>query len=871
MAAPAETQGVTAAMAAKRKKKSKATEKPTAETPATASAIPALDQALQRAFQHHQAGQLKQAELAYRQVLQLDANQPNALRNLGAMLRQRGELEESAQLTGRAVQQNPNDASLLGNYANVLRDLRRFGEAQAVLQRALELEPANQSLLVNLAICCNRAGDFGQTQRLLKPLAERGEANADAWLELGNALHGLQRLDEAVECWRRGAAASHGEQKLITSLNLAQTLCEQKRFEAAERLAQPLLEEFGDRSNLHYALGVIQRGQNRLGPALDHYQRALELQPDYPICLNTYGLLLRDLGRVNAARECFEKALACKGDFAEAMNNLGSVLKDVGRAEEGVQWLRKASDGLPDNPVIHSNLLFTLCGYHLANAEQRLTEAKRYGERYATAPFERWKDRVPAPDPKRRLRVGLVSPDFCRHAVSYFIEPLLEHLDRKQLDIVAYHCGQHVDDYTQRLQGKADHWRHIHGQPLEEQIQTVLRDEIDVLIDLAGHTAGNGLPLLAHKPAPIQATYLGYYATTGLEQVDYWLTDGVLHPPGHRDLATEQHWRLGRCYVSFRPIPEAPAVVDPPLLRNGYATFGSFNQSRKITRRTAEHWMEVLQAVPYSKLLLKSKNLGEPEEEERVRQLFLQLGLPPERLEIRGHAATLVEHLASYGDVDIALDTWPYTGCTTTADALWMGVPVLTVAGDSMVTRQAASLLVALGEAQWVCADGTQMARQAQALLNDPQQLKERRQSQRERMARSELHDPATLARAFEKSFRLWWERWLVQQGWGEGLTWREAEISQPTIQGLSHSTALKVPLKRGTFSPGERESLEANGTLFVEIDSLKPMGVNLELFRRRMRGETLAAWYPHADQETWDTDHGWWQSVVPQLIWEAI
>ena len=386
-------------------------------------------------------------------------------------------------------------------------------------------------------------------------------------------------------------------------------------------------------------------------------------------------------------------------------------------------WLRKGAEALSDNPAAHSNVLFTLVGYELEPPDERLAEAQRFAKRFGDHPFERWRDRIPDPDPQRRLKVGLVSPDFCRHAVSYFIEPLLEQWDRQKLEITLYSCGERFDDYSARLQVKADRWVNLFGQSNEACITQILQDDIDVLIDLAGHTAGNRLALFAAKAAPIQATYLGYYGTTGIPEVDYWITDFVLHPPENdaSDPCTEERWRLSRCYVGYRPLPSAPAVQSPPCLKTKAITLGSFNQSRKITPRTAHHWMAVLNAIPNSKLLLKSKNLGERVERERVAKLFQGMGLTPERLELRGHSPSLEEHLSAYNDVDIALDTFPYTGCTTTADALWMGVPVLTVAGKSMVSRQAAAVLQGVGCDEWICHNETELVEKALYLANDHQ------------------------------------------------------------------------------------------------------------------------------------------------------
>ena len=290
----------------------------------------------------------------------------------------------------------------------------------------------------------------------------------------------------------------------------------------------------------------------------------------------------------------------------------------------------------------------------------------------------------------------------------------------------------------------------------------------DILLDLAGHTAGNRLALFGAKAAPIQATYLGYYGTTGLPQVNYWITDAVLHPPENdqNDPCIEERWRLNRCYVSYRPLTTAPEVKDPPCLKAKEITFGSFNQSRKITPRTASHWMAVLNAIPNSKLFLKSKNLGEEVERQRVTSLFQEMGLEAERLELRGHSPSLEEHLAAYNDVDIALDTFPYTGCTTTADALWMGVPVLTVAGESMVSRQAAAVLQGVGCGQWICRNESEMVERALSLAKDHESLQQQRLKQREQVRRSQLLDHAGLAKSLEEAFRSWWLRWLQEQNW---------------------------------------------------------------------------------------------------------
>lgn len=842
------------------------------------SGVSASEQLFAQACARHQQGNAEGALELYQHAVQADPNLSGAWRNLGALLRQRGKFAEARHCTEQALKLDANNGSIWGNYGNVLRDQDQLEESCQAFQEGLKREPGSKGLLQGLAISLGRRGEHQQVIRLLTPVVEQAlphsgsgdNALADLLLELGNAHHAQGQDDLALQRWKQGTHGAEGDKRLFMGLNIAQVLCGRKRFVEAEAICSSLQPFFPRNSNLNYAQGVIAKGTGQLEQAMQLFEKALVLNPSYPICLNTYGLLLREIGRSHQSRRCFEQALEHDPSFGAAMNNLGSVLKDVARYDESLVWLRKGAEALSDNPAAHSNVLFTLVGYELEPAKQRLEEAKRFAARFGQHPFERWRDRILDPDPQRRLKVGLISPDFCRHAVSYFVEPLLEQWDRSELEISLYSCGEQFDDYSARLQKKADHWVDLRGQADEACIANFLRDEIDILVDLAGHTAGNRLTLLAAKAAPIQATYLGYYGTTGLTQVDYWITDPVLHPPDQdaEDPCTEMRWRLNRCYVSYRPLPQAPAVQPPPCERTGLITFGSFNQTRKITPHTATHWMEVLRAVPESRLLLKSKNLGEEVERQRVQELFSSLGLAPERLELRGHSRTVEEHLAGYHDVDIALDTFPYTGCTTTADALWMGVPVLTVVGRSMVSRQAAAVLSGVGEEGWICADSAEMTEKAVELSRERGSLRKRRRLQRAKVASSSLLDHAGLALSLASSFRQWWRLWLKQQGWGlnsERSAWQRQEDATEAPISLTNSPALRVPLWLGPLNASEREEWQRQGREVIRLDALRPWGAPVSLFHEQRRGHVLG-WL---EQGINNTEQQWWQRVYPQLLWQ--
>lgn len=756
------------------------------------------------ACEYHQQGLLEKAEQTYRRVLEIDENHIDSLRNLGAMLRQLGRPLEGIQYQEKALKIEPNNSGLLGNMGNVLRDLKRHEESEKCFTRAIEIDEQNIGLKLGLVITLNAQGKHREVIQLLENniSKEINREDEKTWsqlmLELGNAYHQMGNKGAAISKWSESQSMAEGENKIAMTLNMAQVLCDSGKYSDAEKLLKPQVEAHTNHPNIIYAYGVTLRGLGNWEEAVNFFERALEIKPNYSLCLNTYGLLLRDMGKIHQSRHCFEKALLYDSEFGAAMNNLGSVLKDVARYKEALRWLRKGAENMERNAAAHSNVLFTLVGYELESVDEMYAEAVKYGDKFGLMYYERWKDRIILPDKDKELKVGFISPDFCRHAVSYFIEPLLEKWKNHSINITLYACGSVRDDYSERLKTKADRWRDLQGVNDELAIQQIIQDEIDILVDLAGHTAGNKLTILSQKPAPIQATYLGYYGTTGLKQVDYWITDRTLHPDrlDSANPSTEEKCKLNRSYVSYKPIKNAPEIAELPLINRKVPMLGSFNQSRKITDKTAENWMEVLNEVKDAHLFLKSKNLGEKEEQIRIRELFEGLGLAADRLHLEGHSPSVEYHLDRYQNIDIALDTFPYTGCTTTADALWMGVPVLTVSGNTMVSRQASAVLKAAGHPEWICEDKYDLTAKVKKILSDPQKLSKQRKRMREELKNSELLNYEELATDLKDTFKEWWGSFLtknnvISRSNPTGKSWEISEHNKesrmPTFSPLKH------------------------------------------------------------------------------------
>ncbi|REJ43383.1 MAG: FkbM family methyltransferase [Microcystis flos-aquae TF09] len=367
----------------------------------------------------------------------------------------------------------------------------------------------------------------------------------------------------------------------------------------------------------------------------------------------------------------------------------------------------------------------------------------------------------PASAAQHKLKIGYVSPDFKRHPVGKFIAPIIKHHDRQKFEIYCYGEIRKVDEITEEIQSSCDHWRSTLGLTDAEVIEQIKQDQIDILIDLAGHTEDNRLPIFFSKPAPIQASYLGYFATTGIPTIDYWITDHHLHPVDTEEKTSETIWRLPRCYVAYQPSPEALEVNPLPALSSEYITFGCLNNFSKLNPFLLSLWAKILQALPQSRLILKSHyhNLDDPEEKQSV-ELFLQeQGFNLEQVELIDSPTLAEDYFALYHRIDIHLDTFPYNGCTTTCDALWMGVPVLTLAGDRKIQRMGNSLLQAIGLGDWIAHSPEEYVNKAITFAQDLEAIAQLRTSLRERFQKSQLGDIEGLTLALENAYQQMWKK----------------------------------------------------------------------------------------------------------------
>jgi FkbM family methyltransferase len=497
--------------------------------------------------------------------------------------------------------------------------------------------------------------------------------------------------------------------------------------------------------------------------AMAHYRRAVELGLRHALLYSNLGCLLRDLGHLQEGADQLERAVEIDPSAAHAHSNLGVTLALQGRSERAFQHLRLAVALQPDWDLAHSNLLFCLNYSDAVTPVEVAAQHRAFGRRHPEPEGERpYTD----PDPDRKLRVGLVSPDLKQHSVAYFLEPLLTAYDRQAFEYFCYSDVIRPDRVTERMRAAVDRWRPIRGLSDVDAAHLIRADRIDILIDLAGHTANNRMALFGARAAPVQMSYLGYPNTTGLSAIDWRITDEWADPPGLTEaLHSEELLRLPGGFLCFQPRAISPEPSALPARGSGRVTFGSFNLQAKISPTVIALWAAILDRVPGARLCLKGPAFADPATRAIFEQRLAASPLAGHAVELLSHLDAERDHLAAYGRIDIALDTWPYGGTTTTCEALWMGVPVVTLAGRTHVSRVGASLLTRLGQSDLIAETAEDYVAIAARLAADLDGLAARRASLRARMIASGITDAAARTRALGDALRQAWRRWCEKIG----------------------------------------------------------------------------------------------------------
>jgi protein O-GlcNAc transferase len=669
------------------------------------------------AMARHRAGAIDEAMAMYRRILEATPQHANALHFLGVAMQQRGDLPAALDMMRRSIAADPGVPAYFGNLANLLRDCGQLADATDNYRALLALDPES----------------------------------AGTWLELGRTLFALHRPDAATAAMEEAGRRAPRNVDLLFAI--AAGLHDNQQLEAALPLLERVLALAPTHADASNRLGGVLADLGQEDAAISCYQHALASRPNFLAARNNLGIALHGAGRYAEAVATYGELLRMDPNFARGYCNLGNVLRDTGQTEAAVTAFRRAIAISPRYAKAYHNLLFTLNFVDGMSRAALFTEHTQFGAAFAD-PTAVFADTDNVAD--RRLRIGYVSGDLRRHPVGFLIEALLEHRDRNAFEVFCYSNTLIEDELSAKLRQHADAWVPCLALDDAALAARIRADRIDILVDLAGHTEHNRLTVFAQRPAPVQATYLGYANTTGLAAIDWRLTDRFADPEGAEAFNSERLIRLNHSYYCYLPRPDAPPVAPPPALANGFVSFGCCLNYAKLSKSALTLWAATLSAITDARLVLRASGFSDATLVQDALARFSAAGIDPARITLLPHA-TFPDHLKTYDLIDIGLDTTPFNLATNSVEALWQGVPLVTLAGDTSAGRMGMGLLDAAGMSELVATDTTHFVRLCANLAADCRRLAHMRQTQRSRLMASPLLDGRAKAGELERAYRTMW------------------------------------------------------------------------------------------------------------------
>lgn len=668
----------------------------------------------------------------------------------------------------------------------------RLEEAESHYRKALEMDPGHPGALYYLANIAYDDGRLPLATQLLDELLAEEPKDAEAWYLLGMIALKEEKLNRAIECL--GNALNIQPAYWLAHYGMGQALSRQGEVDAALESFQKVLEINPRFADAYHMKGDLLRAEHRLDEAISNYRQALECGPQNEWTLNNLGIALLDKSQEDDARACFERAISCNPDFASAYRNLGNLMINRGKINQGIEFLRKSvtldpenrgqrlnfaiairkvgkleeairllRDALADDPddaEAHSVLLGFLQYLPDYRRETLFADHVAFGEHFEAPLRDSWPRFTGRRDSSQRLRVGFVSGNLCSHPVGYFLESVFYELRRRdRMDITVYALNATVDSVTASIRRSSHMWRDVLALSDAALEQRIREDGIDILVDLAGHTTPNRLLVFARKPAPVQVTWLGYWETTGLQAMDYILCDPYCMHEDEAQFYVERPWYLPHTRLCFNPPDVSIGVGDLPAIRTGQITFGCFNNLSKMSDPTVAVWARILKRIPDSRLMLKALPFNDESVCEAVTERFAEHGIDADRLVLQRQSPRM-EYFGAYNRVDIALDPFPFPGGTTSVEGLWMGVPMITLRGDRIISRQGESILHNLDMQDWIAADEDDYVELAVRKAGDLAALADLRRELRGRLESSPLCDAGLFAGNLEAALREMWVKY---------------------------------------------------------------------------------------------------------------
>ena len=658
----------------------------------------------------------------YRQAISLKEDYVDALNNLGTVLLSMDRIDEASDIFSKILQKNHQDFNALSNSASILYKQGRFDEAVEHYKKSLNINSTNPKIYHDIGLALEAQNKIDEALEFFLKATQIKPDYIDALLMIANIYRYQGKLDDSLSYYLKIKSLEKNE---YASVGAAFVYTEQGRHEFALMEVEYADRTFPESFQLKNFLGTVYNRVLLFEEALQSFDRAIELDPNQ----------------------------------VEGYANRATTLKNLGRTDEAIAALKKCLSMDPSLAWIYHNLLLTMIYASSVSPEELAKTCREFGDKIAD-PKLRERPFTNDRSTNRRLRIGYVSPDFRSHAVRYFLSPIYEH-DSEKFELFAYSKTEMQDNVTEMIKKHFDHWRDIKYLNSDDAADLIEKDKIDILVDPAGHTANNGLMIFARKPAPIQITWLGYTATTGMKAMDYRITDPYAEPVGMTEhLNTETLWRLPDIFAAYSPHEDSPSVVDKaPFEGNGYITFGCLNNFTKITDTVIQTWTKILKNTPNSKLLLEISGIDNEKIRSEIEERLLQYGLEKNQLILFPFKKS--NQYVLYNKIDIALDPYPAVGGTTSMDTLWMGVPFVTLAGRHFASRMGVSILTNAGLPELIAQNTEEYISIAVDLAKNPDRLRQIRHGLRERFAASPAMDQKKFARNMEAAFQEMWKIWV--------------------------------------------------------------------------------------------------------------
>ncbi|MGF6779518.1 tetratricopeptide repeat protein [Paraburkholderia sp. GAS334] len=688
------------------------------------------------------------------QAIALRPGYAEAYNNLGNALLDMGDLDAAAASYSKAIGFRPDYAEAHNNLGNVLREQDKPDEAIASFRTAVALKPDLRMAHQSLGLMLRARGEMDEAVASLRCALDPHDASAQN--SFGVVLHNIGNLDAALVHF--DAAIALKPDFAEAHCNRGDVLRRQNRFEESVESCVRAIELEPTFAGAYNILGTAYFGLKKFEAAILSHQHATEIDPKNADAFHNLAWAHFAYGQHAEALVNSRKALSFVDNDARMFLTLGDILRALSDLDGGLAAYRKALELDPDVESTYHGLIFSASSSGGCSAEKLLEDARQYGQ-WASArakPYRHSVRRAHGP-----LRVGFVSGDLMAHPVAAFLESIVAQVDPARVELLAYATQPAEDDMTARMKPYFVAWCDVTGMTDAAMAQRVHADGVHILLDLSGHTSHNRLSVFAWKPAPVQATWLGFFATTGIEAIDYILGDRYVLPVDEENHFVEKPWRLPDSYLCLTP-PQPEIAIGPlPMVANGAVTFGCLNNIGKIGDHVVALWSRVLHAVPDSRLLLKAPQLDQMILRTGMTARFANHGIAAERLILVGRT-TRDAHLDTFNLVDIALDPFPYPGGTTSAEGLWMGVPVLTRRGDRFLSHVGESIVNAAGLPDWVANDDDEYVAKATAFASDRERLGALRASLRERVLASPLCDAPRFARHLEDAFEAMWDTYAA-------------------------------------------------------------------------------------------------------------